>query len=606
MVNQNNFKQQFIRAPQRDLGEAMSHAQSSPAPQMRPLVKSIMLAACAMGLMFAAAQVKAQTPPSAGQVQRDVGGQPPALPKADPALPKAQEVRPQLRPESNFSMQLNGVRFSGITQILETDLQLLIVESLGKKIGFNELQSAADAVSNYYRGKGYFVARAYLPQQEIKDGIVEIAVLEGRVGAINVKQEGTVRTRADILQGLANANVPVGSIVNEKALERAALLANDLPGIDAGISLEPGAQVGDTSVSLTAKEGRLFNATVDIDNHGSRFTGDIRLGTTLNFNSPFGLGDQASLRLMHSNRELAMLRASYQIPVGNQGARLGIAASRVLFEVCCQLGFNPSGSSNMVSVFGLYPLERQRDRSIYLNANFDNKQQTNKSGIAVSGERELNVLTLGSSYQSRDSFAGGGNTFGNLSFVSGQLKIKDALGITSDASGPKAAGSFTKLGYQLSRNQRLSDRFSLYGGINGQLAGKNLDSAERFTLGGATGVRGYPGGEASGDGGYVAQIELRADLPIDGSVQWQSFLFYDYGGIRINQKPFGAVGIIPNTYELSSWGLGLNLAMTGVFQIRTIYAQKIGTNPGATLPNFYDADGKKDRHRIWFQAVTQF
>ena len=568
----------------------------------KPLVRAVFMLSAAL----AAGAVMAQTLPNAGQISRETNTPAPSLPKADPKLPKAQEVRPALATQSGFAMTLNGVRFSGNTQILETDLQLLVLENLGKRIGFNELQAAADAVSNFYRGKGYFVARAYLPQQEIKDGIVEIAVLEGQVGKAEAKSTGTLRTNIAVVQGVLDANVPAGSIVQEKSLERAALLANDLPGINAGISLDPGANTGQTDVSLNVTEGKLFSASVDLDNYGSRFTGDIRLGATLNFNSPFGIGDQASLRLMQSNRDLAMIRASYQLPVGNQGARLGVAASRVLFEVCCQLGFNPSGSSSMVSVFGLYPLERQRDRSIYLNANFDHKQQTNKNSIAAPGERELNVLTLGSSYQSRDSFAGGGSIFGNVSFVSGQLKIKDAAGIASDTGGAKAAGSFTKLGYQVSRNQRLSDRFSLYGGLNGQLAGKNLDSAERFTLGGATGVRGYPGGEASGDGGYIAQIELRADLPIDGSVQWQSFLFYDYGGIRVNQKPFGGAGTIPNTYELSSWGLGLNLAMTGVFQIRTIYAQKIGTNPGTTAPNFLDADGKKDRHRIWFQAVTQF
>ncbi|NJM41519.1 MAG: hypothetical protein HC853_12525, partial [Anaerolineae bacterium] len=95
-------------------------------PALKPLVRSLMWATLVMGLAFAASQAMAQTPPSAGQVQRDVGGQPPALPKADPVLPKAQEVRPQLRPANNFSMQLNGIRFSGNTQIMETDLQLLI------------------------------------------------------------------------------------------------------------------------------------------------------------------------------------------------------------------------------------------------------------------------------------------------------------------------------------------------------------------------------------------------------------------------------------------------------------------------------------------------
>ncbi len=565
-----------------------------------------MLAAIVFGAVFLAGQAGAQVVPDAGQISREVNRPAPSMPKADPTLPKAQEVRPVLRPANGFAMTLNGVRFSGNSQILETDLQILIIESLGKRLGFNELQVVADNVSNLYRSKGYFVARAYLPQQEIKDGIIEIAVLEGVVGKAEVKQSGTVRTQASVVQGVLNANVPAGSVVHEKSLERAALLANDLPGINAGISLDPGTNTGETNVTLNTVEGSLFSASVDIDNYGSRFTGVTRLGATLNFNSPLGMGDQGSLRLMKSNKDLSTVRGSYQIPVGNQGGRLGVAASRVIFEVCCQLGFNPTGASTMLSVFGSYPLERQRERSIYVNANFDNKQQVNQNNIAAPGERELNVLTLGGSYQSRDSWVGGGANVANVSLVTGRLDIKDTLGAIVDAGGPKAEGSFRKFGYQLSRTQRLSDRFSLYGGLIGQLAGKNLDSAERFTLGGSQGVRGYPGGEASGDQGYIAQIELRADLPMEGSLLWQTFLFLDHGGIKVNRTPFGGVGPVPNNYELNGWGVGLNITKSGAFQLRTIWAQKIGNNPGAIAPNFVDADGKNDRGRLWFQAVTQF
>jgi hemolysin activation/secretion protein len=575
-------------------------------PQKSRLAQSVMLAALAVGAAFVASKAVAQTVPNAGQVSRETGAPAPALPKADPVLPKAQEVRPQLRPANNFSMSLSGVRFTGNTQIMETDLQLLIVDNLGKRLDFNGLQAVADSVSNFYRGKGFFVARAYLPQQEIKDGIIEIAVLEGRVGATTVKQEGNVRASAEVAQGLLNTNVPVGSIVQEKALERAALLANDLPGIDASLSLDPGAQVGDTNVTLTTKEGRLFTASVDLDNHGNRFTGQYRLGTTLNFNSPFGIGDQLSLRLMHTDEKLAMARGSYSLPVGSNGGRAGAAISRVVFQVCCTaVGLSPSGDSTQYTLFGLYPLERQRDRNIFLSANYDHKEQRNRNATAI-GQRVLNVVTLGANLQSRDSFGGGGINFVNASVGMGDLDIKDATGIGTDAAGPKAAGSFTKFGLQASRIQRVNSTFSVYGGINGQLASKNLDSAEKFSLGGATGVRGYPSGEATGDEGYVAQVELRADLPIQGSVQWQGFLFYDTGDIRVNNFNYLAAGLVPNSYNLSSWGLGLNVTRAGMFQLRAIWAKKTGDNEGATAPNFNDVDGKKNNKRFWFQAVTQF
>jgi hemolysin activation/secretion protein len=573
-----------------------------PEPLMKHLSRSVMLAAMTMGAWGALAQ----TPPTAGQVQRETAVPAPSVPRAAPVLPKAQEVRPQLRPSNGFSMTLNGVRFSGNSQIMETDLQLLIVESLGKRVGFNELQAVADTVSNYYRGKGFFVARAYLPQQEIKDGIVEISILEGVIGANNVKQEGSVRTQAGVIQGILDANAPVGTIVHEKALERAALLVNDLPGIDATVSLDPGAQTGQTNLTLSANEGRLFTASVDIDNHGNRATGDVRLGTTFSFNSPFGLGDQATLRLMHSDKDLALLRAAYQVPVGHQGLRVGGSISRVVFTSQPIGGLTPAGDSTNITAFVQYPLERQRDRSIFLNANFDNKTQSNRNGI-TRGERELNVLTLGVTLQSRDSLGGGGVNFANAGLGLGRLMIKDAVGQAGDAAGPKAAGSFSKLGFQLSRIQRLNGMLSFYGGLNGQMAWDNLDAAEKFSLGGAQGVRGYAPGEATGDMGYVAQLELRADLPLAGSTQWQAFAFYDHGAMRQDQTryPGSALGGA-FSYSLDSAGIGLNVSRVGLFQIRAIYAKALGANNGATAPLFNNVDGTRKRQRVWVQAVTQF
>jgi hemolysin activation/secretion protein len=605
LANQNNDHSSSVQVVQTTMKAALLPPLSQ--SQAKPLAHAAMLAAWAIGLGFIASQALAQTPPSAGQVQRELSAPAPSLPKADPVLPKAQEVRPQLRTTSNFAMTLNGVRFTGNTQIMETDLQLLVIESLGKKLDFNGLQGMADSISNFYRGKGFFVARAYLPQQEIKDGIVEIALLEGRVGQASIKQEGSVRTAASVGQGLLDANVPIGSVVQEQALERAALLANDLPGIDASISLDPGAQTGDTNVTLSLNEGKIFNATVDLDNHGNRLTGQYRLGTSLNFNSPFGYGDQATLRLMRTDEHLAMARASYSLPVGNNGGRIGFAASRVVFEVCCQpAGFSPSGDSTVLTAFGLYPVERQRDRSVFLNANVDNKKQRNRAGAGVVGERELNVASFGASLQTRDSYGGGGVGFVNASVAFGHLNIKDAAGRTADAASSRAAGNFSKLGFQASRIQRMSSIVSLYSGINAQLANKNLDSAEKFALGGATGVRGYPSGEGSGDEGYVAQIELRADLPVAGATQWQAFLFADNGGIKVNHTNFVAGGLTPNGYYLSSFGIGLNVSRAGIFQIRAIYARKSGDNEGATAPNFNDVDGRKGKERLWFQAVTQF
>jgi hemolysin activation/secretion protein len=550
---------------------------------------------------------QAQTTPGAGDVLRETTRPQPSVPRADPQLPRAQEVRPQLAQPNGFKMVVNGFRITGAKSLMETDLQLLLLDNLGKENTFEDLQKAADSISNYYRARGYFVARAYLPQQEIQGGIVEISVLEGTVGKAAPKMAGAGRTKPEVIQRILDANVPAGTVVQESSLERAALLANDLPNMAASISLDPGAQTGQTDVTLEATEGRLISGTVDVDNHGNRYTGQNRVGATVNLNSPLGLGDLFSVRVMKSNEDLEFGRVLYQVPVGGLGTRVGASFSRVNFEVCCQLGLNPAGRGTIASVYALHPIARSRDFSWYFNASYDDKQSINDPGVAAARVRNVDMLTLGTSLESRDVFGGGGINFANLSLGHGRLAIEDATDRTTDAAGARAAGSFTKLGLQLARTQRLGARFSIYGGINGQMANRNLDAAEKFSLGGAQGVRGYPSGEAAGDQGYVAQVELRADLPLDvGGTMWQAFLFADHGHINLNKNNFAAGGITANSYSLASWGLGLNVARTGLFQMRAMWAHKSGDNPGRNILNGSDADGKTGSSRLWFQAVTQF
>ena len=131
-----------------------------------------------------------------------------------------------------------------------------------------------------------------------------------------------------------------------------------------------------------------------------------------------------------------------------------------------------------------------------------------------------------------------------------------------------------------------------------QKAGKNLDSSEKFFLGGAYGVRAYPTGEAAGDSGYLATAELRYTFSF-GAVPgvWQPFAFVDAGGVTINENPF-APGV-PNTRHLSAGGLGLTWVRAGDFQVKLTVATRLGSEHSASS----DTDQKT---RGWAQAVKYF
>ena len=133
---------------------------------------------------------------------------------------------------------------------------------------------------------------------------------------------------------------------------------------------------------------------------------------------------------------------------------------------------------------------------------------------------------------------------------------------------------------------------------NGQFAGKNLDSSEKFGLGGANAVRAYPGGEAFGDQGYVLNLELRQPLPKwwdsqPGQMQLSGFI--DTGTVTLNKSPIVTGN---NRRTLSGIGLGLTWDDPGSFSVRMFYATKVGNAVATSIPD--------SPSRVWLQAVKYF
>jgi hemolysin activation/secretion protein len=97
--------------------------------------------------------------------------------------------------------------------------------------------------------------------------------------------------------------------------------------------------------------------------------------------------------------------------------------------------------------------------------------------------------------------------------------------------------------------QSLPHSFSLFGRVGGQWAGGNLDSSEKMSLGGSGGVRAYPNGEALGDLGWMAQLELRKTIG-----KYAPYVFVDAGGVQLNQSPAAGQD---NSRNLGGGGVGL-------------------------------------------------
>jgi hemolysin activation/secretion protein len=452
----------------------------------------------------------------------------------------------------------------------------------------------AESIAKHYHRNGYFIAQAYLPAQDIQNGTVTIAVIEGQYANVVLNNQAKVSTHlADNLLGGLNSGDPV--IV--EPLESRLLLLSDLPGVRVKSTLMPGALAGTSDLVVDLAPGQSVSGSVDADNAGSRYTGEYRIGTTLSFNEPLGQGDIATLRALTSGAGFNYVRGSYQMQFGR--AKAGVAYSGLRYELGQEFAsLGAHGTAEVASIFGSYPLIRSRNVNLYAGLNLEDKTFQDKVDATSSGtDRKAQTLTASLSGDIQDSF-GAGLTSYSLAWSAGIIDIKTPVVEAADAATAQSSGHFNKLGFSFARTQRVTDSVLLSASINGQFASKNLDVSEKMELGGMYGVRAYPEGEAYADQGYVLNLEARYQLPSfsasrTGQVQLVGFV--DAGRVEINRNPWSAG---TNQRTLSGAGFGVIWSDTNSYLVRVYYAVKLGDEAATSAP---DRTG-----RLWIQAVKYF
>ena len=477
---------------------------------------------------------------------------------------------------------------SGSKAYSEAELLAVTGFSAGTELSLADLRAMAARIAAFYHRNGYFLAQAFLPAQDIKDGAVTIAVLDGRYGKV------TLRNQSNVSDALANGlldGLNTGDVVTVEPLENRLLLLSDLPGVQVKSTLVPGASVGASDLIVDLTPGQRISGSVDADNAGNRYTGANRIGATVNLNDPTGHGDVATLRVLTSGSGLNYARISYQTQIGK--AKAGVAYSDLRYKL--QREFAPlgaNGTAKIASVYGNYPLIRSRNTNLYAQLNFDAKRfQDRVDSTSSVADKTARVLISSLYGDHRDALGGGGLNNFALTWATGEIDLQTPSLRAFDAASAGSNGHYNKLGFSAARLQSVTDAVSLYGAINGQFASKNLDVSEKMELGGMYGVRAYPEGEAYADQGYVLNLEARMAL----SAQLQLIGFVDHGSVTTNKDAWTAG---PNRRTLSAAGIGLSWADNNNFVVKAYYARKLGNEKALSAP---DSAG-----RFWIQAVKYF
>jgi hemolysin activation/secretion protein len=544
----------------------------------------------------------------AGSLQQELKKQVPQLqplpvPKAPSVKPKPQEAKP-----GEVKVTIKGFRIDGNKSLSDEAIKETLKPWLGRTVPFQELQKAADAVAALYQTYGK-LAQVSVPPQKITDGIVILKVLEAKLGAVHVDMpNGPSRFTEDRARRYVTDANRLSEIVQTQNIERSIYILNETPGVAVSTQLEPGKNEGEVDLRLSLADTKPVRGKLEANNYGSRSTGMGQRIVNVTFDNPGTFGDQLSASNIKSSGSDYSV-ASYSVPLNSDGLRGSVTASYLDFENVGEFAFpkNEAASFGRSKTIGMnlsYPLLRSPGANANFSAGADRKMYINKavqSGEATSDYRIDNMIFSLSGNQF-DAWSGGGVNSGSMTLTKGHLTV----GSQTPTYSTNTPTTFTKINLSGSRNQQIvPDKTVLSVSVSGQMASVDLDSAERFYLGGPNGIKAYPGSQGGGSQGAMINIEIQQQLEdkLVGSA------FFDAGFVQqYRNKNLFVPGDTNanNSYSLRGAGLGLKRADQD-FIFSTSIAWKLGHNPLYTAEGVgVNNDGRSKGAYIWAQAQWIF
>lgn len=442
-------------------------------------------------------------------------------------------------------------------------------------VGINKLKQLTALITKYYRNQGYFVARAYIPQQTIQNGIVEIAIIEGIYGEFSLENQSLVDN--DVLQGYFS-QLSRTHVISVGSLEKQILLVNDLSGVViTNATSYPGKNIGEGNFVINAQPTQKYSSYSALNNYGSRYTGEYKLAVGATVNSIGGVGDALSLNTMISDTQnLKYLNLNYERALGYTGFKGNINASLIKYNL--DNIFTDSAKTTKYVGYGTinilvgtlrYPIKKTKSHTQEIALEFMHNNMDDTNGVknlplgtlTITGttKKSVNAATLSISDSRECTFLEKATQIDTrMSLTRGRVNMDNDYALSNDTS--QTAGSFSKANVNLSFTQQLLDKTTLKVTIEAQKSfGKNLDSSQDISVSGSGGVRAYEDGELSGDQAVRFSLDLIYSLPpinlvthqasvfFDTAKVWQNSTFWngysETGYFEDNQRILNAIGI---------------------------------------------------------------
>lgn len=527
--------------------------------------------------------------------------QPTAPPPALKPIDIKQQEKPAYRPtaeEKEAKLLVQRFVFSGNQVFNEAQLAALLQTYTGQEIGLKTLRQAVSVITEHYRKHGYFLAQAYLPEQDIKNNTIEIAVLEGRLGQF--KLNGADKLDAEFIQKMAAYQLQSGDTIKEGNLVKNVTLLNALPGLQANAQLNPGAEVGSSDIEIGIEALPAWRGFASINTYGNRFTGrEVLLGGLL-LNNLAGVGDQFFVSLKNAREERQRgVQLSYLTPVHASGTLLNASYNYVDYRLGGAFkSLKASGDGHYLSVNVDQPIVRNAQYGLTARLGGAYKW-VNDEVAAVSLNNRRNVANIdfalfGDWYSSSDiSHQIGAN------LRAGRVSFKDDFAERLDETGAKTAGDFLKLNLTATQTHYLKNSVSIALRADYQWTNTNLDSVEKMTIGGINRWRQFAELPSLADSGWMLGAELRKRVAANPSlaslllVEVSPYAFLDGGRGRINQNALSG----DNHVKSVQAGFGMDFLFKRDWQLSVTASHQSRDFDGASAEN---------ETRLWGQLQKEF
>lgn len=468
---------------------------------------------------------------------------------------------------------VTGFEFEGNRDISDDCLNSLevVLECVGKKVSVGRLQRLCVQLTEYCRTRGFLLARVYLPEQEISQGVVRICVREIDYDRMFVEgnrfygSEFVLRYFEPLKQRSVDYNT----------LLRSLLLVNEYPALRVKSFFHKGHEPWTTQLVLDVEDSRPLTVWAEYNNHGSRYVSRDREKIGLLWSNAITDGDSVMFEGLWGMPLDAQMfyNLGYDIAVGGSGLKLGAGYSYSDFYVGDAFkDLDSTGDSHSGFFRASYPVIRTAAVSLDSLVRLDVSESTNYLMGQVSSQDRLRSLGFELNFNRVDAWHG--RNYLNCGFEQGLGTFMD--GSRSGQAGLSRKGAvtdFSKVTVFTARVQSLPRSMVLMLSANAQYCDDRLPAGEQFAVGGVDSVRGYYPSSCLGDSGIGVKTQLWFDLPFyaDSTVPfmkktWKDLLrfelFLDYGCVFLNAPLEG------ETRQRDILGTGIGVQAFLPYQIR--------------------------------------